>query len=127
MKRTDLEKLKALKLRSDLRGSAVPDRFAGGHAEAATRREQRELDRARGLVPFAVKLEGELVNRQEVERAVYGRARFERDAWTGWASRAAVAVAAEAGGDPGRTFAALDRLVREHLDDLSRTAWDPTG
>ena len=63
MKRTDLEKLKALKLRSDLRGSAVPDRFAGGHAEAATRREQRELDRARGLVPFAVKLEGELVAR----------------------------------------------------------------
>ena len=63
MKRTDLEKQKALKLRSDLRGSAVPDRFAGGHAEAATRREQRELDRARGLVPFAVKLEGTLVAR----------------------------------------------------------------
>lgn len=63
MKRTDLEKQKALKLRSELRGGAVPDRFAGGHAEAATRREQRELDRARGLMPFAVKLEGELVNR----------------------------------------------------------------
>lgn len=63
MKRTDLEKLKALKLRSDLRGAPTPDRFAGGHAEAATRREQRELDRARGLVPFAVKIEGELVAR----------------------------------------------------------------
>ena len=63
MKRTDLEKLKALKLRSGMLGAATPERFAGGHAEAATRREQRELDRARGLVPFAVKLEGELVAR----------------------------------------------------------------
>lgn len=63
MKRTDLEKLKALKLRSGMLGAATPDRFAGGHAEAASRREQRELDRARGLVPFAVKLESDLVTR----------------------------------------------------------------
>ena len=63
MKRTDLEKLKGLKIRSDLRGTPTPDRFAGAHGEAATRREQRELDRARGLVPFAIKLEGKLVDR----------------------------------------------------------------
>lgn len=61
MKKTDLEKRNALKLRSEMRGTLPPDRFAGGHAAAATRRAQRELDRARGLVPFAVKLEGVLV------------------------------------------------------------------
>lgn len=61
MKKTDLEKNQALKIQSDMRNTLPPDRFAGGHAVAATRREQRELDRARGLIPFAVKLEGELV------------------------------------------------------------------
>lgn len=61
MKKTDLEKNNALKIRSEMRNTLPPDRFAGGHAVAATRREQRDLDRARGLVPFAVKLEGDLV------------------------------------------------------------------
>ncbi|MEJ1161779.1 hypothetical protein [Prosthecomicrobium sp. N25] len=65
--------------------------------------------------------EGELISREEVERQVFGRARFERDAWTGWANRAAVAVSAETGSDPARTFAVLDRLVRDHLDELART------
>jgi len=61
MKKTDLEKNNALKIRGEMRNTLPPERFAGGHAVAATRREQRELDRARGLEPFAVKLEGELV------------------------------------------------------------------
>lgn len=61
MKKTDLEKLNALKIRGEMRNTLPPERFAGGHAAAATRREQREIDRARGLVPFAVKLEGGLV------------------------------------------------------------------
>ncbi len=61
MKKTDLEKVNALKIRGEMRGTIPPDRFAGGHAVAATRREQRDLDRARGLVPFAVKIEGDLV------------------------------------------------------------------
>lgn len=61
MKKADLEKSNALKIRSEMRNTLPPDRFAGGHAVAATRREQREIDRARGLIPFAVKLEGELV------------------------------------------------------------------
>ena len=61
MKKADMEKSNAVKIRSEMRNTLPPDRFAGGHAVAATRREQREIDRARGLVPFAVKLEGELV------------------------------------------------------------------
>ena len=60
MKRTDLEKLQSKKITRN----ATPDRFGKAAAGAATsRREQRKLDQARGLVPFAVKLDGELVKR----------------------------------------------------------------
>ena len=60
MKRTDLEKLQSKKITH----SATPGRFGSDAAAAAvSRREQRKLDQARGLVPFAVKLDGELVKR----------------------------------------------------------------
>jgi hypothetical protein len=69
MKKFDLEKNKALKLTNSMK-QAGPDRF--GKASAATpaldRREQRKLDQAQGLVPFACKLSGELVE-QLKERA----------------------------------------------------------
>ena len=62
MKKTDLEKNKALKLTQAMK-QARPERF-GKNAAAAPlgRREQRKLDQAKGLVPFACKLDGELVN-----------------------------------------------------------------
>lgn len=60
MKRTDLEKHKGLKIKSQMHGPAT----AGRPRDAAvSRREQRDRDRALGLVPFAVKLDGELVKR----------------------------------------------------------------
>lgn len=61
MKRTELEKLKAKKVESHMRHGAPAHRFAQGSAEVPDRREQRRLDRERGLVPFAVKLDGALV------------------------------------------------------------------
>lgn len=63
MKKTELEKLAAVKVMSRMRSSAVPVRYAQGSAAAADRREQRRLDRERGLVPFAVKLDGGLAAR----------------------------------------------------------------
>ncbi|HUL67337.1 MAG TPA: hypothetical protein VLW55_22275 [Burkholderiaceae bacterium] len=59
MKRTELEKRKGLKIASALRHGG--SRF--DTAATADRRAQRELDRAAGLVPFAVKLHGDLVQR----------------------------------------------------------------
>ncbi|MBQ5940209.1 MULTISPECIES: hypothetical protein [unclassified Massilia] len=60
MKKTDLAKSDAKKLMNQMnaKGAAF-----GAAAKAATpdRREQRERERALGLVPFAVKLNGELV------------------------------------------------------------------
>jgi hypothetical protein len=61
MKKTDLEKTKALKLAQSLKRSQS-DRFGKGAVEApVNRREQRKLDQAKGLVPFACKLDSELI------------------------------------------------------------------
>lgn len=58
MKKADLEKLKGKKLTG---GGPGTDRYGKGAAEVLDRREQRERDREMGLVPFAVKLHGDLV------------------------------------------------------------------
>lgn len=55
MKRTDLEKNKALKLLGKMKAATPPARFAG-EAAVLDRREQRRLDQAAGLVSFPVKL-----------------------------------------------------------------------
>lgn len=61
MKKFDLEKNKALKLTNSLK-QAGGERFGKPAAEAPLdRREQRKLDQAQGLVPFACKLNVELV------------------------------------------------------------------
>lgn len=67
---------------------------------------------------------GALVDRREAEAAIEGRARFERDAWTGWAARTSQNLATELGCDPGDIYTVLDRLVREHLAELSTTPWN---
>ena len=59
MKRTDLAKSMALKLDERMKHAGTPTRFAGG--ALPDRKEQRKLDQAKGLVPFAVKLDAQLV------------------------------------------------------------------
>lgn len=67
MKRTDLEKLEGLRLRPQLPGTG--NTFGKNAPAQPSRREQRDLDRAAGLVPFAVKLNETLVARlQELAR-----------------------------------------------------------
>jgi hypothetical protein len=62
MKKTDLDKNMALKLTHAMK-QARSDRFGKGVAEPALdRREQRKLDQAKGLVSFACKLDGALVD-----------------------------------------------------------------
>lgn len=56
MKRTDLEKHKALKIMGKLNAALPPGRFAGA-AAVPDRREQRRLDHAAGLVSFPIKLQ----------------------------------------------------------------------
>ncbi len=61
MKKTDLVKNLEKKIKGKMQASGVPGRFAEGAAQLPDRREQRKLDQAAGLVPFAVKLHGDLV------------------------------------------------------------------
>jgi hypothetical protein len=68
MKKFDLEKNKALKLANDLKHSTA-GRFGGAATQGAPdRRAQRKLDQELGLVPFACKLNADLVE-QLKERA----------------------------------------------------------
>lgn len=63
MKKTDLEKNKGLKIANDMKHAAAA-RGGGGQVEKVVdRREQRRLDQAAGLVPFACKLDGKLAAR----------------------------------------------------------------
>lgn len=61
MKATDLEKNKGLKLASQLKQSTTPSRFGQAADQVIDRREQRRLDQLKGIIPFAVKIEGTLV------------------------------------------------------------------
>ena len=60
-KKTDLEKGKAMKTMAEMRREPIPDRFGAAAGVPGDKREQRERDKAAGLVPFAVKLPQELI------------------------------------------------------------------
>ena len=65
-----MEKQKGRKL---LGGSqTVPDRYGRDSTAPLDKREQRERDREMGLVPFAVKLQGDLI--KEIHALVQSRA-----------------------------------------------------
>jgi hypothetical protein len=70
MKLTDLHKNQGLKIAGESRKGGVADRFGKGVAQVLDRKEQRKLDAAAGLVPFACKLHADLVrNLQERAQA----------------------------------------------------------
>ena len=61
MKTTGIYKSKGRKIDGEMKQAAVPARFGNASGATPDRREQRKLDQAAGLVPFAVKLNSELV------------------------------------------------------------------
>lgn len=60
MKRTDLARLQGLKIAGRIKPHGV-NANPGGAASAPDKREQRRLDQAAGLIPFACKLNADLV------------------------------------------------------------------
>ncbi|MFW7341449.1 hypothetical protein V0R37_07855 [Pollutimonas sp. H1-120] len=67
MKKTDLEKNKALKIVEKMKKGSTPARYsAASGAAPLDRREQRKLDQAKGLVSFPLKLKEEIV--QEIRK-----------------------------------------------------------
>lgn len=61
MKKTDLDRNEGLKITGQMKQAGTPDRFGSAASAVTSRRDQRKFDQAQGLVPFAVKLDGELV------------------------------------------------------------------
>ncbi len=57
---SELQKLNAMKLVNHMKNAGAHGR-PGGTVAPTDRREQRRLDQAAGLVPFAVKLNGDIV------------------------------------------------------------------
>ena len=69
LKKTDLAKLAGLRIEGAQKRAGIPSRFGEGSAAAAvSRREQRKLEQARGVIPFAVKIDASLAE-QVRERA----------------------------------------------------------
>lgn len=63
MKKTDMEKLAGLRIENAQHRAGSPARFGNASAAAQTsRREQRRLDQAQGLIPLAVKIDSKLVD-----------------------------------------------------------------
>ena len=71
MKKTDLEKNKALKLANSLKASATPARF-GAASGMPDRREQRKLDQAAGLLSYPVKLHKDTIQAVRARAAQEG-------------------------------------------------------
>jgi hypothetical protein len=65
------------------------------------------------------RLKGELVDRAKAVAQVFKLARDERDAWVNWPARVAAMMAAELEVDQHRLHTALERQVREHLNELA--------
>ena len=61
MKRTGLEKSLGSKINSKIERNSESDPFSKNAAKPLDKREQRKLDQAQGLVPFAVKINIDLV------------------------------------------------------------------
>jgi len=99
------------------RGSAAtPARVSTTLAEAKRLHEIVKVQRAK--LAFE-REQGLLVETAAATRTVFARARAERDAHMSWVQRSAPLLAAELGSDPRATFAALDRMMREHLEHLA--------
>lgn len=61
MKKSDLDRNEGLKITGQMKQAGTPDRFGSAAGATVSRREQRKLEQAQGLVAFAVKIDGELV------------------------------------------------------------------
>ena len=71
MKKSDIDKHLGQKIGGQMKGAVVPDRFAQGNTNSIERREQRRLDSAAGLVPFACKLPADLAAKLREQGAAH--------------------------------------------------------
>jgi len=97
-------------------GTVAPARSGITLAEAKRMHEIVKVQRAK--LAFE-REQGQLIETVSATRTVFARARAERDAHMAWVQRTAPLLAAEVGADQRATFAAMDRMMREHLEYLA--------
>lgn len=92
---------------------------AGGGTTLLQARTANEVLKAQtGKVRLA-RLKGDLVDRSQAIAHVFKLARAERDAWLNWPSRVSAQMAAALQVDPHVLHVALDRAVRDHLNEMA--------
>jgi hypothetical protein len=69
MKKSDLDKQLGKKVGGQMKVAGASGRFGQGSADVVDRREQRRIDAAAGLVPFACKLPADLASRLREQSA----------------------------------------------------------
>lgn len=75
------------------------------------------------LAQLKFKVESDdLVDQEAVHKAVFALSRQDRDAWSNWPARVAPLIASELGVDQVALAVTLERYVREHLAEQSRSA-----
>ena len=72
MKRTDLEKHQGMKIVGAMKREPTAERYGTDAGAHVGKRDQRERDKAAGLVPFAVKLPQDLVASMQALAKVRG-------------------------------------------------------
>lgn len=91
----------------------------GGTATLAEAKRLHEIVKVQRARLAYEREQGRMIDAHEARRTVFARARAERDAHLAWVQRTAPLLAVELGADPQATFAALDRMMREHLEHLA--------
>ena len=108
------------------RAKKAGERDSGWGAATKAKQEKAEIDAKRARIELE-QLEGRLVDRGEVERTVFSRARAERDAWQDWPLRISAEMAAELRIEEATLLPVLRRMVREHLEFLAERKIDDLG
>lgn len=80
----------------------------------------KEIELARKHRLQRQQLEGDLLDRAEVERVQFDIARQERDALLAWPAQVHALMAVELGVDAGALSATLEKYVRQYLGDRAR-------
>ena len=108
---------------------ALAEDPAAGHAAkalgpAARAKVASAIIRAQTEKIKLEKMKGGLIEKGEALRQAFSFCRHMRDAWLNWPASVAPVLAAELGADPHQTLITLERIVREHLNELSERQLD---
>lgn len=118
MKRTQLVKHLAKKIAGQMQQAGTPGRFAQDANAVPDRREQRKMDQAAGLMPFAVKLHADLARQlRELAEQEGGNLnalvdRLIRAGLTGSAAPVAAPIKADAKATAGKPAAVKKMVVK---------------